>query len=252
VIRGALLDLSGVLYVGGVVVPGAIEAVERLSSARLPTRYITNTTRRTARAVMARLAGMGFPIAADEVYTAPQAARDYLVAQGLTPYLLVHPNLEDELAGLADGEPNAVLVGDAGAGFTYDRLNEAFRLLLEGAPLVAMGDNRYFQEEDGLSLDVGPFVAALEYAAGVRAVVVGKPAPSFFHMGVASLGCPRDQVVMVGDDVQSDVVGALDAGLQGVLVRTGKYRPGDEAAMAGRGMVVDNVAQAVDWVLSQA
>jgi HAD superfamily hydrolase (TIGR01458 family) len=119
---------------------------------------------------------------------------------------------------------DAVVVGDLGPDFTYDRLNAAFRLLLDGALLVALQKNRSWRTPDGLSLDVGPFVAALEYAARREAIVVGKPSRAFFETVLADVGVPPDLAAMIGDDVESDVGGALRAGLAGILVRTGKHR----------------------------
>ncbi len=165
---------------------------------------------------------------------------------------MIHPNLKAEFAEFGEGPYNAVLVGDGGEAFTYERLNCAFRLLLEGAPLLAMGNNRYFKERDGFSLDVGPFVTALEYAADVRATILGKPAPDFFRAAIADLGCKADEVMMVGDDVAADVIGAVSAGLQGVLVKTGKYRPGDENQLKSTNAnVLADVTAAIDWIIAQ-
>ncbi len=251
-IGGILLDLAGVLYVGDTPLPGAREAIERLHHARLPTRYLTNTTRSTRRAILDRLSRMGLSIPPDSLYTAPLAARRYVESHGLRPYLLIHPNLKAEFAEFGEGPYNAVLVGDGGEAFTYERLNCAFRLLLEGAPLLAMGNNRYFKERDGFSLDVGPFVTALEYAADVRATILGKPAPDFFRAAIAGLGCKADEVMMVGDDVAADVIGAVSAGLQGVLVKTGKYRPGDEDQLkSANATVLADVTAAIDWIIAQ-
>lgn len=237
-IRGVLLDISGVLCIGDQPLPGATEAVSTLRASDIPVRFVTNITRTPRRGVLDRLAGMGFDIPENALFTAPMAAREYLLTHHLRPYLLVHPWIEGEFADLSTESPNAVLVGDAGPLFTYERLNRAFRLLMEGKPLLAMGCNRYFTEEDGLSLDAGPFVAALEYAAGVRATVFGKPAPAFFEAAVTSLGCLPTEAVMVGDDALVDVEGALLAGLQAILVQTGKYRPGDERQIQAPGAVV--------------
>ncbi|MDQ2694961.1 MAG: TIGR01458 family HAD-type hydrolase [Pseudomonadota bacterium] len=250
-IRGVLFDLGGVLYVGDRPLPGAREALISLRAAGIPMRFITNTTRLPRNGVVARLAAMNLKIPAQYLFTPAQAARSYLAAHQLTPHLLVHPRLHGEFADLIkDGPANAVLMGDAGHAFTYETLNTAFRLLLDGAPLLAMGKNRYFKERDGLSLDIGPFVVALEYAADVDAVILGKPAPDFFLAAVASLGLPPEEVVMIGDDAAADVGGALAAGLQGILVRTGKYRPGDEAEVLARGArVFANVDEAVDYIL---
>ncbi len=252
-IRGVLLDLSGVLYVGNQPLDGAREALGRLRSSGLALRFVTNTTRSTRSQILIQLKDMGFEVEEDEVFTAPLAARSYLEARDLRPYLLVHPNLFPEFEDLEEDEPNAVLVGDAGEGFSYQDMNRAFRLLMDGAPLIAMARNRYFQEADGLSPDAGPFVAALEYASGTEAVVTGKPAPEFFQAACADLGCTPAQTVMVGDDVEADVSGATAAGLQGVLVQTGKYRGGDEQRLDASGSVAPpDVAAAVEWILQGA
>jgi HAD superfamily hydrolase (TIGR01458 family) len=248
-ICGVLLDLSGVLYVGEQVLPGALAATVRLREAGLAVRYVTNTTRSTRNEIVARLAAMGLDVPAGEVFTAPLAARGLLKERGLRPLLLVHPGLEEEFADLDTQQPNAVLVGDAGEDFTYQRLNEAFRLLINGAPLLAMARNRYFKDGEALSLDAGPFVAALEYAAGARAEVIGKPSPAFFHAAAADFGCPHDQVVVVGDDVEADVVGAVAAGMTGILVRTGKYRSGDETFMPDKALVSADIGEAVEWIV---
>ena len=250
-IKGVLLDLSGVLYVGKEPLGGAREAMRRLNASGLPTRFVTNTTRSPRRAILAKLASMQLPISDAALFTAPQAALAYLEQQDLHPYLLIHPDLEGEFPKYSHHAWDAVLVGDAGQEFTYRTLNIAFRLVLDGAPLLAMGYNRYFKEPEGFSLDIGPFVAALEYAADTQAKVLGKPAPEFFEAAIAALGCEPGQVVMVGDDAAADVGGAIGAGLQGILVRTGKYLPGDEDKIdQARGVSVDDIAAAVDWILA--
>lgn len=250
-IRGVLLDLSGVLYIGDELVSGAVDAVERVSGADLPIRFITNTTRSTRQTILDRLTQLGFSVKAEDVFTAPVASRQYIEANSLTPYLLIHPNLESEFRDLGSGEPDAVLVGDAGREFTYDNMNTAFRLVLNGATLLAMGVNRYFSEGDQYSLDAGPFVHALEYASGKKAVVLGKPSLEFYETAVKSLGCEPGETVMVGDDVESDVIGALNSGLQGILVRTGKYRSGDEKQIEDKAACVEDINEAVDLILEQ-
>lgn len=139
-----------------------------------------------------------------------------------------------------------MLVGDAGPYFTYERLNAAFRLLLDGAPLLAIARNRYFRRDEGLSLDMGPFVAALEYATGVEAELYGKPSPAFFREALEHLGHAPGETLMVGDDVESDVLGALDPGLHATLVRTGKYHRGDESGLGERAHVFDDFPAVVD------
>ncbi len=180
------------------------------------------------------------------------AARRHLEAQGLAPHLLVHPALEEDFAGLPGGAAKAVVVGDAAEGFTYPALNAAFRAIQGGAAFLALARNRSFQDDDQeLSLDAGPFVAALEYATGRGATVLGKPSEDFFRAAVDSLGCDAEEAVMVGDDVESDVAGAMAAGLAGILVRTGKYRPGDEGRIAPPpSALCDDLAGAATWILA--
>lgn len=246
-----LLDLSGVLYQGTRALPGAQDALRRLRDAGLPARFVTNTSRRSHAQLLDDLRQRGFRIDPDELFTAPRAAHDWLKARGFRPWCLIHPDLRDDFSDLPGDDPDAVLIGDAGDDFTYANLDRAFRLLHDGAELVAMGVNRHFQLDDGLHLDAGPFVRALEYAAHRTATVTGKPARAFFDQAVDSLGLPADRVMMIGDDAASDVQGALDAGLQGCLVKTGKYRPGDEDGIRGTFWLEADIGGAVARVLGK-
>ena len=230
--EGLLIDLSGVLHDGPDAIDGSASALQALRKAGLPMRFVSNTSRKTRKALHEQLRGLGFEIEIDEIFTAPRAAHTWLQGRNARTLLLVHPDLEAEFAGLdITQQPEAaeaVLVGDAGEGFNYPRLNTAFRALKEGASLLAIGRNRYFRDAGKLSLDAGPFVVALEFASGSEARIFGKPDRNFFQAAVDDLGLSPEAVLMVGDDVESDVNGALDAGLQAALVRTGKYTPGDE------------------------
>ncbi|MCY4641882.1 MAG: TIGR01458 family HAD-type hydrolase [Gammaproteobacteria bacterium] len=248
-IKGVLLDLSGVLYVGSQPLPGALDAVQHLVKSGLQVRYITNTTRSPRSAILKKLAAMDLAVARDEVFTAAIASRNYIKRKNLSPYLLVHTNLLPEFSEFDQKHFDSVLLGDAGTGFTYEKLNMAFRLLLDGAPLFAMGNNRYFKEEDGFSLDAGPFVHALESASGVRATVLGKPAKEFFLEAIQEFCCSPGEVVMVGDDVEADINGASTAGLQAILVKTGKYRSSDDQCIFDPSVrIADDISQAVGWI----
>lgn len=225
--KGLLVDLDGTLYVGDEPVEGAREAVERLLAAGLAIRYVTNTTRKPRREVVTLLNQVGFPAHEEHVFTPAAAAAATL--RGRKVHALVAEPLLEDLSGLTltDRQPDYVLIGDLGTGFTYERLDVAFGKLMEGAELVALQKNRYWQKESGPSLDAGPFVAALEYASGKEATVVGKPERAFFEAALHELGLETGEVAMVGDDAEADVVGAKVAGLLGIQVRTGKYRPGE-------------------------
>ena len=228
--KGLLIDLDGTLYTDNGPIPGALEALNRLEEAGIPYRYVTNTTRKPRREVVSRLRELGFQAREDLVST-PATAANALLRRKKCHTLITKALLKDlpEIVP-EDKAPEYVLVGDLGRGFDYTRLNAAFRCLVDGAGLVALQKNRFWQEADGLSLDVGPFVAALEYASGKTALVVGKPKPAFFEAVLRDLGREAREVAMVGDDAESDVAGAQRAGLRGIQVRTGKYRPGTAGA----------------------
>jgi HAD superfamily hydrolase (TIGR01458 family) len=239
-IRGVMLDLDGTLYVGGEPVAGAREALEVLRASGFALRYITNTTRMPRRAVVERMRALGFVAEEGEIFT-PAWAASRLIG-GKSCLALVDESLREDLgeARLTENSPEVVLVGDLGEGFTYTRLDAAFRCLMEGAELVALQKNRYWQNRGGLSLDAGPFVAALEYASGKEAVVVGKPEQSFFRIALEDMDLGANEVAMVGDDAEADVAGAKRAGLSGIQVRTGKWRPGGDVGEAD--LVLDSVA----------
>jgi HAD superfamily hydrolase (TIGR01458 family) len=227
-IRGLLVDLDGTVYAGSSLIPGAREAVESLRAGRVPFLFTTNTSRMSRADVVASLDRMGLGASEEEILTAPVAAAAWLESEGLRRvHPLIAASTHAEFAGfeLTESGAEAVLVGDLGTGFTFERLNAAFRSLRSGARLVAIHRNRYWIPEEGPTLDAGPFVAALEYAAEVRATLVGKPSPEFFRMAAARLGVPLDGLAVVGDDPESDVLGGRRAGLVTIQVRTGKFDP---------------------------
>jgi HAD superfamily hydrolase (TIGR01458 family) len=235
--RALLLDLDGTVYEGDRAIPGVAEALTRLRARDVPLRFVTNTTRLPRRGLAARLGALGVAASADEMLTAPRAAVDWLRGHGIRRVALyVAAAAHEEFAEfeVTSDRPEAVVVGDLGADWTFERLNDAFRALLDGARLVAIQKNRYWSTGGTLTLDAGPFVAALEYAAATEATLVGKPSAAFFAAAARSLGLPPAAIAMVGDDVDGDVAGAQRAGLRAVLVRTGKYRSGDEARGGAR------------------
>jgi phospholysine phosphohistidine inorganic pyrophosphate phosphatase len=250
-VRGVVLDLDGVVYVGDQVVPGAAEAIDWLARERIPHCFLTNTTSRPRQAIVAKLAGMGISAGTDRVLTPAAAAAAWLRHQGITrPALFVPGATAAEFAELdplpddVEHGAGAVVIGDLGEGWSFPTLNRALRLLMSDAavPLVALGMTRYWRAEDGLRLDAGGFVRALEYAAGRTAVVVGKPDPTFYRTAVDALQVPADQVVMIGDDIHTDIEGAQRAGLTGVLVRTGKFSQADLGGDVHPDAVLESVA----------
>jgi HAD superfamily hydrolase (TIGR01458 family) len=226
---GLLIDIDGVLHVGANVIDGARETLAALRARGMPFRLVTNTTSRSRRLVVDGLRALSFDVAESDVLTPAALAVRHCQANGYQRVALhVTRALREDLEELGDapdsGEVDAVVLGDLGEEFTYARLNTIFRQLQGGADLVALQRNRVWQREDGLSLDAGPFVVALEYAIGRQATVTGKPSPAFFRSALDELGVGASAAAMIGDDIEADVGGALDAGLDGVLVRTGKFR----------------------------
>ncbi|MBJ7328725.1 MAG: TIGR01458 family HAD-type hydrolase [Solirubrobacteraceae bacterium] len=230
-VQTVLLDLDGVLYVEDEAIPGAVDAIKELRARGLKLRFVTNTTSRSRSQVVARLARLGFLLEAETVLTPASLAVRRCGAVGHKRVrLIVSPALREDLAGLAevrgDEQPDAIVMGDIGDGFTYDLLNSAFRQMEQGAELIALQRNRFWRRQDGLAMDVGAFVAALEYATGHQATVVGKPEKAFFTAALTDAHGDPGHALMIGDDIEADVGGAQAAGIHGVLVRTGKYREG--------------------------
>jgi HAD superfamily hydrolase (TIGR01458 family) len=206
-------------------------------------RFVTNTTRRPHREVFERLLQLGFDVEVSELFTPAIAARRILAdlgAKSIAPFFPEASFVDFSAFELVGGSsrrapditPDTVVLGDLGDEWSPRYLNEAFRYVMDGAGLVALQKGRFWQSADGLRLDAGPFVAAVEYATGQQAVVCGKPAAPFFEAIIKSLRLPVDAAppVMVGDDLWNDIGGAQRAGLRGWLVRTGKFREGVLAA----------------------
>lgn len=253
---GVLLDLDGVVYVGDEAVAGAAETIAWLTHEGIPYRFLTNTTSRPRSAIVERLARLGIPAEEAAVLTPAVAAASWMRAEGIAHPAVFVPDATaaefaafEPLAASVDVGAGAVVLGDLGDAWDYATLNRAFRLLMAdpGTPLIALGLTRYWRAPDGLRLDVGGYVRALEYATGREAVVLGKPDRAFYGMAVAALGPDAGEVVMVGDDLRADVEGAQRAGLAGVLVRTGKFTPADLDADVTPDAVLDSIADLPRW-----
>jgi HAD superfamily hydrolase (TIGR01458 family) len=223
-----LIDIDGVLTMSWRPLPGAVEAFGRLD---LPFALVTNTTSRTRSWIAATLADAGFRMELSDVLTAPAVTAAYLAEHhpGARCLLLNSGDIAEDLSDLTLVPPDAstvdvVLVGGAGPEFDYATLNAAYGHLQRGATLVAMARNLYWRTDEGLQLDGGAFLLGLEAAASTQATVVGKPSPEFFATALSGLPAPAARTVMIGDDLESDVLAAQRAGLTGVLVRTGKFQ----------------------------
>lgn len=244
--KAVLIDLDGVLYQGGAAIPGACEAIAYLTEKKIPFRCISNTTRKCRETICSQLSAMGFDIPAGYIFTPPCAAVTYMRESGRTRfYLLTTGDVYRDFAGAGSHDTQAadiVIVGDAGDTVSYHNLNTAFRLLMDGAELIALEKDRYWKAEEGLSLSAGPFVSALEYATGKTAIVMGKPSKNFFDLALTDMHLRPCDVAMIGDDLFTDVGGAQAAGMAGILVRTGKYR---EDTLRSSSIVPDAVVDSI-------
>jgi HAD superfamily hydrolase (TIGR01458 family) len=225
-IEGLLLDVDGVLVSVWQPIPGAAEAVAALRRAALPFLLMTNTTTHTRSEIGQALRSSGFEVDAGQIVTAPVATAAYLRAShpGARCWLLGEDHVIPEMEGIefVDADPDVVVVAGADDRFTWDNMSRALGMLLDGARLVSMHRNMRWMTEEGMRIDAGAYLVALEAASGVRPEVAGKPAAAFFRSTLALLGVPAERAAMVGDDLETDVLAAQAVGLTGILVQTGK------------------------------
>lgn len=239
-IDGLLIDVDGVLFIGDAPIPGAIEALHHLADRGIPHRFVTNRTTLSRRSLHEFLARLGLPIRADQLVTTPVAAASFLrqwqEREGRPPrvWLLLNDDTKEDLDGfpVEENHPDWIVMGDNDDKWDYELLQRVFRAMLGGAGLLALHRGRYWQEPDGLRLDIGCFVTGLEFVTGQKAAVMGKPEPEIFLSAARGMGVEPDRCAMIGDDIINDVMGAQRAGMRGWLVQTGKYRP-DLVARSG-------------------
>lgn len=253
-VKGFLIDLDGVLFTRDRAIDGAQDALASLVAHNLPFRFVSNATLRSRRTIAARLTAMGFDIPEHMIFTPPLAAVAYMKNAGKCRYhLLTARDVHSDFPPVSDGRSTSgvdyVIVGDAGDAFTYESLNTAFRHLETGAELLALEKDRYWMAASGLSLSAGPFVAALEYATGKTATVLGKPAPAFFSLALQEMHITPADAAMIGDDIATDIGGAQQIGMQGILVKTGKFR---EEVLRGSPVIptriIDSIADLPDVI----
>ena len=246
-IKGVLLDLDGTIFVGDRLVPGAADAVGALRRGGLPLRFGTNTTRMSRTDLVSRLQEMGLEVEPGEVFSAPLAAAAWLEKKGLWNLSLCVPEAAHADFGhfkVNETSPQAVVVGDLGEAWDFTRLNDTFRHIMEGAEFVALQLNRYWDTGEGLALDAGTFVTALEYATGREATLVGKPSEIFFQGAAESMDVELFNLAVVGDDPRTDVAGAHACDAAAILVKTGHFQEGGAltSSMPRPDLILDSVA----------
>jgi HAD superfamily hydrolase (TIGR01458 family) len=244
-IKGILFDLDGVLYVGSNAIEGAVEAVQKIRAGGMPCRFVTNTSTLSLSSLQHKINALGFSISADEIISAPQATILYLNRQHEPVCrLLLADDVKNDFKDFrqSDTGANYIVVGDIGNAWSYPLLNEVFNCLMQGAKLIAIHKNRFWQTEQGLQMDIGGFIEALEYASGSKAMIIGKPSADFFKIALADMGLKPEEAAIIGDDIDVDIGGGQRAGLKGVLVRTGKYRQSyAESSPITPDLIIDSV-----------
>ncbi len=246
-VRGVLLDVDGTLLGNDRPIPGAPEMLERLRARGISFRLTTNTSRRPRSAIASVLRGGGFAVEDREILAPCVLARRLILGSGRTRVAFLLPKAaREDFEGVVEDEerPDWVVVGDIGRDFTWERLNRAYHWIQDGARLLALHKNRVWDNGvDGMVLDAGPFVVALEHATGRTAELVGKPARPFFDLALADLGLPAGEVMVVGDDLEADCRGGAAAGCRTALVLSGKTERSDaERASIRPDLVLDSVA----------
>lgn len=258
-IRGVLLDLDGTVYVEGKPIEGAKETIQWLSDKKIAFRFVTNSTLKNRQQILERLKSMGFEIEEDWIFTPARCAYFWLKENKANEKVLalVIEDLKEDLEDLNltdEQDAGVVLVGDMGEDCKVDLLNKALRCLQKGATFTALAQNRFWVAQDGSRLDVGAFVAALEYGSEKSCErIFGKPCRTFFEMALTSMGVRAEQAVMLGDDIEGDVLGAQAIGILGAQVKTGKYKHlTDTDKLKQAKAVLNSIADLPKWIQKQA
>lgn len=227
-VKGILSDIDGTLYFKGVPVPGAIDTICRLRQLGMKLLFLTNTDSKVPKTIHKKLVEYRFSIEEKEIFTPIIALKEFLAGQREKKiFLVATKEIEKEFSefNLISGNevPDYVIIADFRDNWNVNRLNIAFKYLLKGAELLGTQGNRYFLDSKGEPvIDTGSFAKMLAYAADVPYKTFGKPSKEFFIQALNKLNLRSDECIMIGDDYESDVLGANNVGIKSVLVRTGK------------------------------
>ena len=227
-IKGILTDIDGTLYFKGMPIPGAIKALSKLRKRGLKFLFFTNTDSKSPQTVLKNLREYGFNIKMDEIFTPIIALKEYLSKYSTKKsFFVTTREVEKEFQEFpkvyGTELPEFVIIGDFHDNWDVNRLNEAFKYVIKGAKLLGTQGNKYYLNRDGEAvIDTGSFVKMIAYAANVDPIIFGKPSKEYFLQALRRINLKPDEVLVVGDDPESDIHGAINAGIKGILVRTGK------------------------------
>jgi len=251
-IKAILFDMDGVLYIGDDAIEDAGKSVRDIRATGFVIAGVTNTTTQPRRMIAEKLARLNIPIAQADIYT-PAALAVQTIANK-SAKLYVRESLLEDFQGVhcSDNNPDFIVMGDIGGeGYPPEILLEIFRFVMNGAKVLALHKNRFWQKPDGLHLDIGTFIASIEYATSTEAMILGKPSSNFFLGVCAALDVKPTEALMIGDDIESDIAGAHHAGLTTALVKTGKYRADFVAATGIKADIILPSVAALPQTLSQ-
>jgi len=245
---GYLIDMDGVIYRGGRLIPGADRFIGKLREANTPFRFLTNNSQRTRRDGATRLQRMGIDVDEEHVYTCAMATARFLARQKPhgTAFVIGEGGLlnalHDNGYSVVEKDPDYVVVGE-GRTMSFEMVEAALGMILGGAKLVATNLDPNCPTESGLRPGCGATVAMLEAASGVRAFSVGKPSPVMLRGARKELGLTTDQTVVIGDTMETDILGGVQLGFRTILVLSGGTSREDLARYAYRpDSVVDSIA----------
>lgn len=229
---GVLIDMDGVIYRGGELIPGAKEFVHQLKQQGIPFLFLTNNSQRTRIDIATKLQRMGIQVTAEHVYTCAMATARFLGRQhpGATAFVLGESGLTTALnkAGIAviDKDPDYVIVGE-GRTYTFEMLEQATNLINRGARLIATNMDPSCPTEKGSRPGCGAIVKLLEEATGRKAFNLGKPSPIMMRDARKMLGLDAMHTFMIGDTMETDIIGGIQLGYHTVLVLSGGTRQED-------------------------
>lgn len=250
--HGFLIDMDGVIYRGSELIPGADRFVSRLLAADIPFMFLTNNSQRTRRDVAIRLQRMGIDVGEQHVFTCAVATARFLARQkpGGTAFVIGEGGLLQALHAngyaIVDQEPDYVVVGE-GRMLNFESIEKAVRLILGGAKLIATNLDPNCPTSEGLRPGCGAIVAMIERATGQTAFSVGKPSPIMMRMARKELDLSTEQTTMIGDTMETDILGGVQLSYRTVLVLSGGTRRQDLAGYAYQpDLVVDSVADLIE------
>ena len=245
-VKGFLIDMDGTIYKGMEPIPGAKEFISYLKAKNIPFAMLTNNSSSSRSHYLRKLTDMGFDVGMENILTSSTATILHLQAhcEGKAVYPLGTPQFMEELqeAGIlvSDTAPIVLLAFDRT--ITYEKINRAYHLLLEGAELIATHPDDLCPTEDGYDVDVGPFIRMFEELTGRKASVIGKPNAAMAEMASLHLNVPVSQMAMIGDRLYTDMRMAVENGMTSILVLSGEA---DRGSLQASGMSIDVVVDSV-------